>query len=196
MARKKVETIEVSAQFEDEPAIPLKTITLDCDDDLDALQELIDYSREKLIQKSAIEELQKMVRPFRDESDEDLLDRLQAIFDELAKRGIEHNWGPKKPVFSSVLLEAENLVNGQRQKDYGNPKTNHSRIAALWSSYLDYRPGWEKEDCHNLAPSEVALMMVLMKVARAQQGAVYGDTNRDSLVDISGYAGVVELIER
>lgn len=87
----------------------------------------------------------------------------------------------------SVLVEAEGIINGQRRADYGTPGQSFSRVAGLWSEYLSNRPGPPRP----LSPEDVALMMVLFKVARATQGY-----HRDSLVDIAGYAGCIELVQR
>lgn len=92
----------------------------------------------------------------------------------------------------SVLAEADELINGPRQHAYGHPRVNMARIAALWNAYLDYRSGWEDEECHNLTESEVAQMMALLKIARLQGP---GDP-RDSVVDACGYMGIVELLEK
>ena len=32
-----------------------------------------------------------------------------------------------------ILSEAENLINGDRAKDYGDAYVNHKRIADIWS---------------------------------------------------------------
>lgn len=85
----------------------------------------------------------------------------------------------------SILVEAEALIHGQRSKDYGHPKMNFQRIADLWNAYIKYSttPGV-------LTPTDTAVMMILLKVARLQQNP----TNRDSVVDIAGYAGTIERL--
>ena len=35
-----------------------------------------------------------------------------------------------------ILKEAENLINGDRAKDYGDAYTNHKRIADIWLSLI------------------------------------------------------------
>lgn len=80
----------------------------------------------------------------------------------------------------NVLEEAASLINGQRSKDYGHPRDNFNNIASLWTAYLGYE----------IDPLDVGLMMVLLKVARLESG-VY---QRDSIVDIAGYAGTLERI--
>ena len=80
-----------------------------------------------------------------------------------------------------VLRAAKAAIIGQRQRDYGSPEENFRTIAAYWSVYLSQTYGLEQP----LAPVDVALMMSLMKVARA--GAT--PTHKDSYVDMAGYAG-------
>jgi len=80
----------------------------------------------------------------------------------------------------SILEEAQRLIHGDRNKNYGHPRENFSDIAALFSGYL----GVEVSDI------DVANLMILVKVARVK-GTGY---HRDSFVDIAGYAGCVERI--
>lgn len=90
----------------------------------------------------------------------------------------------------SVLLEAEEIVNGPRRAAYGHPRENFSRICDLWNAYLQGRPGGQAAP---ITPEDHALMMVLLKVARLQESP----NHRDSVVDICGYAGTYEfLLER
>lgn len=81
----------------------------------------------------------------------------------------------------SVLQEAEAIVNGARQAAYGPPENCFARIATLWSAYLD----------SPLTASDIARMMILLKVARSM-GSPY---NRDTAVDIAGYAACYAMVE-
>lgn len=81
----------------------------------------------------------------------------------------------------SVLVEAERIINGQRRVDYGNVTLSFERIARLWGGYLN----------REVSAHDVAHMMILMKVARAQNGY-----HRDSYVDVAGYAGCAELLNK
>ena len=56
----------------------------------------------------------------------------------------------------SILTEAEELIHGQRAIDYGDARENHQRIADLWEVYSGIK----------LSPEDVAMMMILVKVAR------------------------------
>lgn len=85
----------------------------------------------------------------------------------------------------SINEEAHELIHGQRSKDYGHPQKNFQRIADLWNAYLKY-----SETPGSVTPTDTAVMMILLKVARLQQN----QTNRDSVVDIAGYAGTIERL--
>ncbi len=83
----------------------------------------------------------------------------------------------------SILTTAEELINGQRAKDYGDAKENHERIANLWNAYL------QKPDM--ITHEDVAVMMILLKIARFMENGYHEDT----VVDIAGYAGVLEKMQ-
>jgi hypothetical protein len=83
----------------------------------------------------------------------------------------------------SILTTAENIINGQRAKDYGDAKENHERIASLWNAYL------QKPDM--ITHEDVAVMMILLKIARFMENGYHEDT----VVDIAGYAGVLEKMQ-
>jgi len=72
------------------------------------------------------------------------------------------------------LDEAKEIVHGDREKSYGTPENNFSRIALLWSDYIGYP----------ISAVDVAMMMVLLKTARIRSGMA----TEDSFVDIAGYA--------
>lgn len=76
----------------------------------------------------------------------------------------------------NILEKAKEIINGERQGQYGKPENSFQRIAEFWSGYLG------KE----LSDYDVANMMILMKVAR-NAGGVYKD---DNWIDICGYAAI------
>ncbi len=80
----------------------------------------------------------------------------------------------------NILREAEGLVNGDRNKAYGDPGSDFSKIASFWSNHLGYP----------VSARDVGMMLILMKIARE------GHTHkRDNLVDIAGYAYCNSLLE-
>ncbi|QFG11569.1 hypothetical protein PBI_BOGOSYJAY_56 [Mycobacterium phage BogosyJay] len=82
----------------------------------------------------------------------------------------------------SILTKAEEIINGQRAIDYGDALENHQRIATLWNAYLQ-QPVVDHND--------VAVMMILLKIARFMENGYHQDT----VVDIAGYAGVLEKMQ-
>ncbi|AFV51187.1 phosphofructokinase [Mycobacterium phage 20ES] len=82
----------------------------------------------------------------------------------------------------SILTQAEEIINGQRAQDYGDALENHQRIANLWNTYLQ-----KNVVDHN----DVAMMMILLKIARFMENGYHHDT----VVDIAGYAGVLEKMQ-
>lgn len=79
---------------------------------------------------------------------------------------------------TELLETAKNIVNGARQNNYGSPENCFQAIADFWNMYSINR----KSCLHS--PKDVAVMMILMKIAR-----LCNDINHeDSWVDIAGYA--------
>ena len=74
------------------------------------------------------------------------------------------------------LKTALKLLGGKRQHEYGNKKENHENIARLWSAYLD----------HPLSAHDVAILMLLLKVARAK----FGNPSSDTYIDMVGYSAI------
>ena len=88
-----------------------------------------------------------------------------------------------KTTRSYILATADEIVNGVRNESYGNPEDNFSRIANFWSTYL-------KTD---ITAHDVAIMMILLKIARTSTG----DGSMDNYVDIAGYAACAgEIYDR
>lgn len=75
---------------------------------------------------------------------------------------------------TDTLTRAAHAVSGQRNTNYGTPEDNFARIAGLWSQHLGV----------SITSTDVALMMVLLKVARLR----HDPGHEDSWVDIAGYA--------
>ena len=86
----------------------------------------------------------------------------------------------------NILEEAQGIIYGDREKTYGHPAKNLSCIADMWNAYLMSR--FNEELSSLLTAKDVAAMMVLLKTARLANDP----THRDSLVDICGYAALVE----
>lgn len=80
----------------------------------------------------------------------------------------------------NILKEAESLIHGDRQKDYGHPIDDFSRTAGMLKAQF----GWEVEPIH------IPQLMILLKISRIRQSP----KKRDHWVDICGYAGTAELV--
>lgn len=87
----------------------------------------------------------------------------------------------------SVLEEAQVLIHGDREKDYGHPSVNFAYIAALWTEYM--RHNSMVVDGFAFNEQDICHLMVLLKVARDRRGY-----KRDTAVDIAGYAGLKERL--
>lgn len=89
---------------------------------------------------------------------------------------------PKMSCRETVLEEAKRCICQDRQNQYGAPEDSFFTIAQLWSSYL---AGEHKLKCI-LSKEDVALMMVLLKVARTIGHAHHVD----NYIDMAGYAAL------
>jgi hypothetical protein len=82
----------------------------------------------------------------------------------------------------SVLKEAHKIIYGDREKTYGKPSKNLDTIAKMWNAYIN------AVDKRDLTAKDVACLMILLKTARLAND----QTHRDSVVDICGYAALIE----
>lgn len=86
-----------------------------------------------------------------------------------------------------ILDQAKKCVCGQREQDYGTPESNFKIIANLWNDYLglaENGDGVPIFSIKNITPTDVSMMMALLKIARIKNGGGSGD----SFVDLAGYA--------
>lgn len=81
-----------------------------------------------------------------------------------------------------LLSKAIEITEGARQEHYGSPEDNFKRIAEYWQTYLN-QTQLEGQGV-KLFSHDVAIMMVLMKVARLAADFLHDD----SWLDIAGYA--------
>lgn len=81
---------------------------------------------------------------------------------------------------TSIIDQAKTIIDN-RQQDYGDMNESFTRIAGLWSAYIGV----------NINPSDVAKMMILLKVSRAKHNKTV-----DSYVDIIGYAECANRLRR
>ncbi len=77
----------------------------------------------------------------------------------------------------SILEEAAEIISGPRRESYGDVRTSFNRIANLWQPIIGT----------SISPEQVAMCMIQLKVARETNSH-----SRDNLVDICGYAALIE----
>lgn len=81
-----------------------------------------------------------------------------------------------------ILTEAAQIVAGARNSTHGDKERSFSAIANVWTAYLANR----KDPTGPIRPHDVPLMMVLLKMQRAE----WGTPIRDHWVDQCGYAAL------
>ena len=79
-----------------------------------------------------------------------------------------------------ILDAAAQIVTQDREDQYGPPEDCFAAIGNLWVAYLQAR----NVDIDFLDPSDVANMMILLKIARGANGK----PKADNRIDIAGYA--------
>ncbi len=96
---------------------------------------------------------------------------------------------------ATILEAADDIIHGDRAKDYGHPRINFDRTAKLIEAYLDGRDFRSKDDDgeerfrDEFTAHDYAMCMVLVKVARQADGY-----HRDSSQDIIGYAALDAIV--
>ena len=84
---------------------------------------------------------------------------------------------PKEGTYtrSSVLDTAKQYVTKDREATHGDMENNFEAIAMLWEQYFSYE--W------SFSPTDVAMMMALLKIARLKSNK----DNPDNYIDACGY---------
>lgn len=98
---------------------------------------------------------------------------------------------------SRVLRTANDLVNGDRNAQYGEPNADFQRTAMFWNEYLcgvaeRKMQNASEQELENLLDTlcclidshDIAWMMILMKASRS----TVSPTKEDHYVDVAGYA--------
>jgi len=86
----------------------------------------------------------------------------------------------------SILMQAENLVNGARRQDYGHPYHDYEAVGRIWGAILTR---WLDCPVEDVPPRIACLMMQGVKISREAH-----EPKRDNRVDGAGYWGCVDLI--
>lgn len=87
--------------------------------------------------------------------------------------------GTMRPVTESVLGEADRLVSGDRQADYGHPLDDFTRTGRIWGAILGIP---------DVSAEKVGLCMVGVKISRE-----VNHPKRDNRVDGPGYFKCVDM---
>jgi len=82
-------------------------------------------------------------------------------------------------VREKILNKAKDAVCKSRQSTYGDIEDSFDRIAVMWSAYLK-----GLKDPSELDGRNVAMLMIMLKIARSEHKTDYDD----NYVDIAGYA--------
>lgn len=94
-----------------------------------------------------------------------------------------------------ILLKALDIINGERQDQYGSPEDSFSLIADYWTTFLKSRdliPSKGSYHALKISPKEVSEMMMLFKIARMSGQK----PSLDNYLDLVGYAGIAaDMIE-
>lgn len=77
---------------------------------------------------------------------------------------------------NDILDAAKDLVNGDRQSQYGDPAEMWTAIAEAWTAYLGTP----------VSPTDAICMMIAMKLQRIRRNPHH----TDSWIDIAAYAGL------
>lgn len=85
---------------------------------------------------------------------------------------------------SDILSLAHEAVTVARNQKYGEPQDDFACTSELWDSYIARLI--QVRGYPNLRPSDVPVMMILLKISRIAQSP--GDA--DHWVDIAGYAAI------
>lgn len=79
----------------------------------------------------------------------------------------------------SICMEAEEITNGERRRDYGHPSDNLALIASLWNARFGM----------DLSETDIIEAMILLKIARNAN-----TPKRDNFVDTAGYANLYGML--
>lgn len=81
----------------------------------------------------------------------------------------------------TVLQEADRIVAGDRNADYGHPSDDFKRTGRIWGAILGIP---------DVPPEKVGLCMAGLKISRE-----VNKHKRDNLTDLAGYAKTVAMVE-
>ena len=92
-----------------------------------------------------------------------------------------NNKATPPPEPKPMLQLAQETISGDREQEYGNKLQNFAQIAMIWQGILAPK----LQETASIAPEDVALLMIAVKMARLAKSP----DHFDSILDIAGYAG-------
>lgn len=102
----------------------------------------------------------------------------------------------QKSARARILDEAMEITHKDRNATYGSPEDNFQQIANLWNAYLRAVRTNTNNTTYgghlDIKPADVAIMNLLIKVARLAKSP----SHHDSAVDIAGYAACLGEIQQ
>lgn len=84
------------------------------------------------------------------------------------------NESARQSIRTNILNSAKEIVTQDRNIQYGSPENSFNTISKLWRAYTGFP----------ISPSDVAIMLALLKVARLKNNPKH----EDSWIDLAGYA--------
>lgn len=86
-----------------------------------------------------------------------------------------------------LLLRAQKLICGDRQKDYGDKLQNFAQTAMIWTGTIAHKlsPG------QSITPEDVCLLMIGLKMSRLAKSP----DHKDSVLDVAGYTGCYDILQ-
>jgi hypothetical protein len=84
--------------------------------------------------------------------------------------------------YNSINFRAEELIFGDRSKQYSHPIEDFATTAEFWTTWCHSRRLLRPEI--GFTPEDIAMMMTLMKVSRESRVS-----SLDNIVDMCGYVG-------
>lgn len=93
---------------------------------------------------------------------------------------------PTKATVENILAEADRLTAVVRQGEYGHPHDVYTEAGRMVSSFLELR----YKKLMPLNSEDICMILLIVKIAREAS-----KTKRDNIVDIAGYARLIEMIQ-
>jgi hypothetical protein len=84
---------------------------------------------------------------------------------------------------ADILLDAYDLVTGDRQRDYAHPSDDYAKVVAIFKTLTGV----------DLTIEQALLFMVSVKFARLRTNLAKGELHRDSIVDAAGYLACLAM---